>query len=55
MCDFEQRFYSEVIEDKQEPLSNTFEVTQCHCRNRKKSSKIQTFCFVQIRLKYTVG
>lgn len=36
MYDLEQRFYSEVREDKQEPLSNSFEVTHCHCRNRKK-------------------
>lgn len=49
MCDLEQRFYSEVREDKQESLSNMFDATQFHCRNRKKSSTIQTFCFVQTR------
>lgn len=35
MCDLENSFDSEVREDKQESLSVTFEVTQCHCRNSK--------------------
>lgn len=35
MCHLENSFDSEVREDKQESLSVTFEVTQCHCRNSK--------------------
>lgn len=37
MCCLKKRFYSEVRKDKQEPLSNTLEVTQCDCRNTKET------------------
>lgn len=56
MCDLEQRFYSEVREVKKEPLSNTSEVTQCHCKNRKKIIDSNIFlCTNQMKINSDVN